>query len=246
MSQYSHYKIVELQPEHLGDCSNCYRQVYGEADAWREFKKCSNHRCGKKWSINQWAQHLIDCQSSGEYVERCSECNSEVNDYWPINEVQEDIVSNVFENPKGIGFVLIIKAHLIGFVYGHGIEISELEVQKEIPGLTEAFQKWFDNKKLVECNVFYQSELGLLAPYQRCGLGKTLFTSRLIKSVEAGYNVGIFRTNPNAMSLPLESKYGYRSILEYEIPGDGDNSVETRVIMAGDLKLAVDIFRAKS
>ncbi|MBU1092499.1 hypothetical protein KJ836_02430, partial [Patescibacteria group bacterium] len=205
MTLLGHHQVVQIGPEHLSGYIACYRQIYGEAEAWNEFRKCSNEDCGRKWSITQWAQHLIEQQETGGFVDHCSTCNSLVKDFWPAEDVQEHITNDVLNNPHGLGFVLLNGTQVIGFIHGYEIDVDEFESTKNgIPGLANAIEWWLGNGwRDKNAKVFYQAELGVLAPYYGKGFGKILTGLRLLKTVEAGYDIGIFRTNPEAKSLIL-------------------------------------------
>jgi len=244
MTLSGHHHVVQMGLEHLDGYIACYRQVYGEAEAWNEFKKCSNKNCGKKWGIEQWALYLIKRHATGGYINHCSICNSEVVDFWPVDKVRTNIMADVLDNPLGLGFVLINNTQIIGFIHGYEIDVDEFETKPGgVPGLADALQRWLGNGwRENKPKVFYQAELGILSPYHNLGFGKILTGLRLLKTVEAGYNIGVFRTNPEAKSLILGRNYGYKNIFQYSIPGSGPGSEETRIIMASDLSLAKDIF----
>jgi len=168
-------------------------------------------------------------------------------DCWSRDDVTKDILDNVLNHPHGIGFVLINKSQVVGFINGFGGTLGELrstETIKKIPGLVEAIEENFGKEVITE-KIFYQAELGVMAPYCEQGFGKKLFGYRLVASISKGYKLGFYRTNPEAKSLPLGGNYGFKNILEYEIPGDGADGRETRVIMASLLDEALTIFRER-
>lgn len=223
--------IVRIALEHIEDLVQCYRQVYGEAKAWREFKKCFT--CKQLWSIQEWAKHMSEAQKKGVYVERCVCGSDNVKDFWPTDEIKEYIFSETIKHKNEAGFVMLRDSVIIGFAWGYGESADEIESRKEIPGFIESMHNEF-GEVVDQSQIFYQSELGVLEPYQKQGFGAMLFENRLNLAIEMGHSIGIFRTNPNAVSYHMSLKNGYKEILRYEIPGS--NAGLTRVIMVADLQ----------
>lgn len=232
---HSTVTMIELAPGHIENLVSCYRQVYGEASAWREFKICPE--CGRQWSIQEWAQHLIERHLAGEYVEHCTCGNGNVKDYWPADKVRAKILSEAIGRDAGISLALFDGSKLIGFIWGYGTTIDQLEQEQDMPDLAAAVRKHFGSNAE---EVFYQSEMGVLKPYRQKGFGKALLWHRLCLAVETGHKVGLVRVNPKAKSHHMWLKYGFEPIPGYELPGaKGDVN---RVVLRGSLFQAKQLF----
>ncbi|MBU1083167.1 hypothetical protein KKE14_01895 [Patescibacteria group bacterium] len=233
MSEHN-ISIGVIGREHLDSLTACYRQVYGGASAWREFRCCPI--CNRLWSIQEWASYISERQTKGLYIDHCL-CGGHIVDRWPVEEVRQYILDEAIERPHMVSVALFDDDNLIGFIWGYNVGVDEIESQKNIPDFTASVRRKFGDVT----HVFYQSEMGVLQPYQRCGFGKLLFWARLCLALDFGYSIGVLRTNESAGSYHMMTKYGgYEHLTSYPLPG-----VEPRIILGANLQEVRNVFYRK-
>lgn len=208
-------EYIRLERENLADnpllsqLVECYRQVFAE-EPWNEWLKCP--QCQYRLGINQVNGQLPVCP----------DCQIGLVEYWPAEQVEQDILHEVGSNDSWCWLVVDL-SRLIGFCWGYTISVANLErkLGVSLAGLCERF------KLDLNSEVAYQDELGILHEYRGTGLGRGLVINRLNDFLTNGLQIGVMRTQaePPTVTYGWYLRKGYEVVARYPV---GDN----RVVMA--------------
>jgi hypothetical protein len=192
----------------------CYQEVFSD-EPWNEWKKCQV--CQTKWGIKQMAE-----------LEKFNyrHCDATVVDFWKSQQLKNDFQELVSQ--KQISFwVAMYGCELIGFIIGYPLNLKELEIKLDQPGIVKKIRKRFGKIDFV----VYQADIGVKKHYRRHDIATELFKRRLADFQKIKIKIGIVRvqTNPPSVTLPwFRDKLGYEVIAQYNEP-------QKRVILARTL-----------
>lgn len=219
---------IKTNPQLIPPLIKCYQNVFA-SKPWSEWKKCPNCGNGKRWGIEE--KNLLE---SNKYV--CDSCGTEVVDYWPVSEVEENLLLEIKENASA--YLAFNNNEVIGFCWGYEIAIKDLEKDLEIDfsqQLTEHFGS--------QLNVIYQSEMGIEKIFRGKKIASELFQKRHEDFLKFSADVTTIRARkfpePSITYLWFTQKYNYIPVAEY--PGS-----DGRVILAQKLDEISKIIKNKT
>jgi len=188
----------------------CYRDVFGDPP-WNEWKKCP--KCELKWSKKE-AQEL----------ESTRHCGAEIVDFWPYEQVREDIFHEI--TPESSCWLAMDDEKVVGFCWGYPIKVSDLEEKLGI-SFSAQMHEMFGKHDIVA----YQDDIGILTEYRGLKLAKELIKLRFEDFKNQGLAIGVFRTMtspPSVTYLWYSQKLDYKVVAKYK-------DTDGRVIMARTL-----------
>ncbi|MCB9808902.1 GNAT family N-acetyltransferase [Candidatus Nomurabacteria bacterium] len=195
--------------EEVAQVIESYRDVFA-ASPWHEWMKCQ--KCDRYWGVED--RELL-------VKEKFFHCGEPVIDYWPRQEVLENIEKEL--SRESSAFLATYHNRVIGFCWGYGIDIHTMQQELNItlsPKDIEAFSR---------VKLAYQSDMAVLPEFRGEKIAKQLFKLRLEDMQAKGFSHGCVRVRkspePSQTYLWYKEKLGYAVIAEYPI-SDG------RVILA--------------
>lgn len=201
-----HLGPAENNEKTLSGLIRCYQDVFSEPP-WNEWKKCQI--CGKHWGIDE-----------KNYVEqdlKLKHCGASVVDFWPHDEVLNDIREELSQ--KG-AFCFLVKNNegdIIGFYWGYLIELEKLEKKLNIELMLES-----RDKKLI---VAYLDDMGVLNQYRGLKIASRLFNLGEIEFRNQGvsYQIGRVKKSPepSVTFLWFTNSLNFKIIAEYCPKEDG-------------------------
>lgn len=179
----------------------CFRDVFA-APPWGEYLKCPN--CGFYFSNNN--PYILE--GNLKHVE----CNTDLVDFWPREEVRQDLEKQI--TPNSSAFLAMEGDKVVGFTWGYPMKIRDMVAELGLLKLVIDIDE--------ETTIFYQDEVGVLEEYRGKKIAKKLVYHRTKHFMENNPDVslGFVRTRkspePSITYLWYVNKLGYSTVAEYE------------------------------
>lgn len=196
---------------YLNELVQVYRIVYADKP-WSEWKKCSV--CQKKWGIQEKEELVsIDFQH----------CQTKVVDYWPDDEVKDDLQKEVSDT--SFCWIALLNDKIVGFCIGYQIETTQLGDKLFQPSLA---------KLCSFSTVAYLDEIAVVTELRGQGIAKSLHDHYIKDAIDNGLLITLARTKtlPPSVTYLWFNNLGFKTIINY-------NDFDGRVIQAIELAMLI-------
>jgi len=194
-------------PYYLDELVQVYIIVYTD-NPWNEWKKC--FVCQKKWGIQE-KQELVDINFQ--------HCNTNVVDYWPDDEVRNDLQHEITEG--SFCWIALLDDKIVGFCIGYSIDIKELADKLLQPSLKKLYNS---------ATVAYLDEIAVVSEMRGQKIASALHNLYLKDAISKGLTITLARTKtlPPSVTYLWFKALGFSTIANYK-------DLDGRVVQAIEL-----------
>lgn len=202
MDTQNNVTVQRLDLSNYAQCQSAYEcyQAGFAGEPWNEWKKCED--CGASYGISMSPQ------------ESCLACGGSLIEFWPLEEIAEDISDGLSYAQSYCG-IAIVEDRVIGLALGYVLPLSVLSIKLEI------------SIKSSEEVVAYQDEIVVRPEWQGHGIGRLLYQDWMawVKENNIGQTMARTISDPPSVVYSWYQNINYQVIEKYPIP-------DTRVILA--------------